>query len=123
MPDISNFSAPAASEDDLYYPMVVKRMVKMLTEMQEVDLLTRKAHPGDFLPLLMARGKEWEGLFYDACEVLNYATSDRAPKPDDPRSLGAILQRMADQMVDIDGRKFRLKAIKRRTFWIAEEGA
>lgn len=121
MPDISQFSAPQASEDDLYYPMVVKRMLKMLSSVTEIDLMTRKAHPGDFIPALIARGKEWETLFFDACECLGYMSSDRTPKPDDPRSVGAILQRMADQSVDVDGRRLRLKAIKRRTFWLAQE--
>lgn len=124
MEDISQFAKPSVSDDDLYYPNVVRKTLELLTSLApEIDMLGGKHyHPADLVPVLMARGKEWENLFHDCVEVLNYASAERQPKADDPRSIGAVLARFADQKVTLEnGRMVRLKALKRRSFWLTVE--
>lgn len=124
MGDVSQFADPKISDDDLYYPNVVKRLIELLASLApEANLFDKKTHPNELVPLLMARGREWESVFHDALEAVNYGYGgDRTPKPDDHRTLGALLAKISDQVVVLeDGSTARLKAVKRHLFWLERE--
>lgn len=123
--DITKFAEPTAGEDDLYYPNVVKRMVELLATLgSEVNLFKDRFRPNQLAPMLMAHGHHWESLFHDACEVLNYNSQDRTPKPDDHRTIGALFAKISEQVVDLEGHgRVRVKAVKRHLFWLQKEEA
>jgi hypothetical protein len=120
--DIGNFAKSVADDDDLYYPKVVQRMVEFLLDLgPELHMLGDKKHSvSDIIPIAVSRGNDWDRVFHDAIEVLGYGDMNRDPKKDDPRSVGAVLARFVDQEVTLaDGRRVRLKSVKRRQFWLA----